>query len=131
MSGDLDDAFLESEVKIGNLKLRPFTIGSMTACRRLGLSLFTGEGQDLTPDEIQRQVLSFAWIQSAPLQKVLKAFRDGTAAEQIDAFEWEISPTDLKKIESEIERISRLTNAAAIDIVQRSGASDPDEPGNS
>ena len=61
-----DDAFFDGPVNVGSLRLRPFSIGSMTACRKLGLSLFMGEGDALTAEEMQRQVVAFAWIQWAP-----------------------------------------------------------------
>jgi hypothetical protein len=130
MSSELDDAFLEPQLKAGSLKLRPFTIGSMTACRKLGLTVFTGEADNLPPEEIQRQVVAFAWVQGAPLADVLVALRNGTAQAAVDEFEWRISPGDIRALESEISRISRMSEAAAVEVVQRSTSPDPNEPGN-
>ena len=130
MSETLDDAFLEPQLKAGNLRLRPFTIGSMTACRKLGLTLFTGEAGELSAEDVQRQVVAFAWIQGAPLQDVLVAIRNGTAQAAVDTFEWQISPADIKALEAEIARISRMSEAASIEVVHRNSAHDPDEPGN-
>lgn len=126
----LDDAFFDGAVDVGSLKLRPFTIGSMTACRKLGLSLFMGEADNLSAEEMQRQVCAFAWIQSAPVALVQRALRDNTASDFIARFEFEILPSDLKKLEAEINRISELAQVAAIDTVSKNVASDPDEPGN-
>lgn len=130
MSTALDDAFLEPQLKAGGLKLRPFTIGSMTACRKLKLTVFTGEADNLSPEEIQRQVVAFAWVQGAPLSDVLVALRNGTAQAAVDEFEWQISPGDIRALESEISRISRMSEAATVDVVQRNTPHDPDEPGN-
>lgn len=127
----LDDAFFDGPVDVGSLKLRPFSIGSMTACRKLGLTLFMGEGDALSAEEMQRQVVAFAWVQSAPLATVQRALRDGTADEHIGRFEFSVLPADLKAIEREINRISSLAEAAAIDTVARDTPPDPNEPGNS
>lgn len=125
-----DDAFFDGPVNVGSLRLRPFSIGSMTACRKLGLTLFMGEGDALTTEEMQRQVVAFAWLQSAPLATVQRALREGTADEYIARFEFEVMPGDLKKLEAEINRISELAAVAAVDTVSRETAADPNEPGN-
>lgn len=126
----LDDAFLESPSEIGGLTLRPFTIGSMTACRKMGLSIFTGGEKEPTAEEIQRQIVAFAWLQSEPLQKVLTALRSGAWEAAVDEFEWKVQPQDLKAMEAEITRISGQIGLAAVDVVQRDAAPDPNEPGN-
>lgn len=126
-----DDAFFDGPVDVGNLKLRPFSIGSMTACRKLGLTLFMGEGDALTAEEMQRQVVAFAWVQSAPLATVQRALREGTADEYIARFEFEVMPGDLKALEREINRISELAAVAAVDTVSRDTTPDPAEPGES
>jgi hypothetical protein len=125
-----DDAFFDGPVDVGNLKLRPFSIGSMTACRKLGLTLFMGEGDKLSAEEMQRQVVAFAWVQSAPLATVQRALREGNADEYTARFEFEVMPGDLKALEREINRISELAAVAAVDTVSRETASDPNEPGN-
>ena len=102
----------------------------MTACRKLGLSLFMGEADNLSAEEMQRQVCAFAWVQSAPVAVVQRALRDGTAADFVARFEFEVLPSDLKKLEAEINRISELAQVAAIDTVSKNVAPDPDEPGN-
>lgn len=126
----LDDAFFEGTATVGSLTLRPFTIGSMTACRKLGLTLFTGEASDAAQEDVQRQVVAFAWLQSTPVPKVLAELRAGTAQAAIDAFEWTLKPSDLPLLEAEINRISRSVAAGSVDVVQRDTASDPNEPGN-
>lgn len=127
----LDDAFFDGTTSIGALKLRPFSIGSMTACRKLGLTLFTGSEDSVSEEEVQRQIVAFAWIQTAPLELVQSSIRNGTAQDQIDRFEFQLVPSDLKRLESEINRISRLAAAAAVEVVSKSVPADPDEPGNS
>ena len=126
----LDDAFFDGPSEIGALKLRPFTIGSMTACRKMGLSIFTGNDKEPSGDEVQRQIVAFAWLQSEPLQKVLAALRNGAWEVAVDEFEWRVRPQDLKALEAEITRISNQIGVAAVDVVQRDTPPDPNEPGN-
>ena len=125
-----DDAFFDGPVNVGSLRLRPFSIGSMTACRKLGLTLFMGEGEGLSAEETQRQIVAFAWLQTAPLATVQRALREGNAEEYTARFEFEVLPGDLKVLEREINRISQLAEAAAVDTVARDVAPDPAEPGN-
>src|SRR5688572_16396316 len=73
----LENAFTEPDKVIAGLKLRPFSIGSLNICRRLKLTLFTeAQGtQELSDDDKQRQIVALLFIQSEPLQDVLKAIR--------------------------------------------------------
>ena len=74
-------SLLEGPKTIGGLKLRPFTFGTLDACERLGLSLFTSQhGSDgLTNAEVMRQMVAFAWVQTQPPETVVEAFMDGRA----------------------------------------------------
>jgi hypothetical protein len=125
-----EEAFLETKRAVGSLTLRPFTIGSMTACRKLGLTLFTGENTKLSTEETQRQVVAFAWLQSTPVPEVLQAIQRGIAEAEIDAFEWMLEPTDLPFLEREINRLSEGISVASVDVIQRDAPKDPNEPGN-
>lgn len=126
----LDDAFFDGPSQIGTLKLRSFTIGSMTACRKMGLTIFTGGDTNPSSDEIQRQIVAFAWLQSQPLQTVLAAIRQGAWQAAVDEFEWLVRPDDLRLLEAEITRISQQIGSAAVDVVKRDSPPDPNEPGN-
>ncbi len=68
------------ERQIGGIKLRPFSYGSMQLAYLFKLSLFTGEGDtEQTDEEKQRQIVTFAWMQSAPIDEVVAAVHDGSA----------------------------------------------------
>lgn len=126
----LDDAFLDGPALVGSLRLRPFTIGSMTACRKMGLSIFTGTEKDPTSEDVQRQIVAFAWLQSEPLKEVLAALRNGAWEAAVDEFEWSVRPDDLRLLEAEITRISQQIGSASVDVVKRDAPPDPNEPGN-
>lgn len=65
----------ETETTIGGLRLRPFSLGTLNVCRQLDLTLFLDGEAELGDEEKQRQIVAFAWVQSAPLTEVLAALR--------------------------------------------------------
>lgn len=61
---------------VAGLKLRPFSLGTLNLCRRLGLSLFTGaQDAEVCDEEKQRQIVAFLFLQSRPMDEVLRAVR--------------------------------------------------------
>jgi len=130
----LEAAFAEpssDDAKVGSLRLRPFSLGTLNVCRQLGLTLFLEEGTDLGEEEQLRQIVAFAWAQSAPLPEVLKALRSGTARDRAAEFEFQMSLEDLPLMVEEIQRISDMATAAAVEVVPKPGAADGDAPPNS
>jgi hypothetical protein len=131
----LEAAFSEpwgDAAKVGSLRLRPFSLGTLNLCRQLGLTLFLDGEADLDDAEKQRQIVAFAWAQSAPLPEVLGALRSGTAEEKIAEFEFAMDVGDLPQLIAEIRRISELAAAAAVEVAPKPGSSsDEDTPPNS
>jgi hypothetical protein len=123
--------FLDGEKMIGGLVFRPFTLGSKAACEQMALTMFTGAGDSLTPGESERQVIAFTWLQTQPLQAVLRALREGRAVEETEAFGFTVPLGAVNQIIAEINRISEQAKANAVDVVEKSGTKDPAEPGNS
>ena len=78
----------ETETMIGGLRLRPFSLGTLNVCRQLELTLFLDGEVELGDEEKQRQIVAFAWGQSAPLHEVLAALRTKTSDEKIEEFEF-------------------------------------------
>ena len=128
----LEDAFFDGARQVGKLTFRPFTVGSMTACKKLGLWMFTGDQPEMVPDEIEqtRQSVALAWIQTTPVPELLKAFRNGTAQDEVDAFAFGIGSAEAAAIKTEIIRMTEGIAVAAVDVVQRDAPKDPAEPGN-
>lgn len=82
------DVFIDPAPEAGALKMRPFSAGTLTLCRKLGLTMILGNADDkasLTDDEKQRQITTFLFIQSAPIETVKKAAK--LAREDRTAFE--------------------------------------------
>ena len=82
------DVFIEPTPEAGALRLRPFSAGTLTLCRKLGLTMILGSAEDkavLTDEEKQRQITTFLFIQAAPLETVKKAAK--LAREDMAAFE--------------------------------------------
>ena len=120
--------FLDGEKTVAGLKFRPFTLGSKAACEQMKLSMFlTGEtGSD---SEAERQMVAFAWIHAAPLKTVLAALRSGTADEAAQEFGFGVSLSAMPELVAEINRISRASAEASVDVMPKPGAKD-DSPGN-
>ena len=83
-------AFSEGEQQIGKLRLRPFTIGTLSI-----------------------------WAQSAPLGEVLRCIRTGKWVEAVEEFEFTVEPNQINEIVEEINRISRAMKAAAVDVEEK------------
>jgi hypothetical protein len=129
----LSDSFLDVPLIVDGFKLRPFTVGSLTLCRKMGLSLFLGkegeaQGVKLEGDDRARQALAFAWAHSAPLREVVRAVREGTWSEEVDLFEFSISIESIPKILAEIRRLSEVSGEAAVDVAKRGGTSSGEKP---
>jgi hypothetical protein len=66
LSQTRSDAFVPKETSIKDLKLRPFTAGSLLICKKVGNKLITG-GESENPEF---DILSFIYIHTAPLAQV-------------------------------------------------------------
>ena len=130
----LEAAFADSnedDTVIGSLRLRPFSLGTLNVCRQLELTLFLDGEVELEDEEKQRQIVAFAWAQSAPLSEVLEALRTKTAPQKIAEFEFQMDVGDLPELIKEIQRISELAAAAAVEVAPKPGTSgDEDAPLN-
>lgn len=122
-------SFSEGSKEFGKITLRPFTVGTLSLCRQLKLSMFTGEGDDSGLDQ-QRQIMAFAWAQSAPLAQVLQAVRSGKWVEAVEEFEFGIIPAQITELVEEINRISTAIKAAAVDVEEKPNTGDEDAPPN-
>lgn len=135
----LEEAFLDGPILVSKFKLRPFSLGTLSLARRLSLTLFTGplDGKDETPEvlsdeEMQRQMVVFAWMQSAPLNEVLASVKDGSWKDKVEAFEFELEVGLLPSLLSEVSRIAEISKVAAVDVQKKPGdGTEKDQPGNS
>lgn len=131
-SKDNFDAIIDGETTIAGITLRPFTFGSMTLCRKLGLTIFTGDKDNELNDTDQLdQLCTFFWMQSNPVKEVLASVRDESWKEKVEDFSHQIPMHEMGKLMDEITRISNLAQEAAVDVIPKdSDAAEEGEPGN-
>jgi hypothetical protein len=130
-----EEAFLEPALKtIGDFRLRPFTVGSLPLCKKLGLTQFVGgePAGDLDQVEQVRQVAGFLWIHCEPVEKILRTIRDpGALEDELLRYQLTIPISILPDVMAEIQRSSDLAAASAVEIVAKpSSASQESPPGN-
>lgn len=132
-----EEAFLEPKLKqVGDFKLRPFTLGSVTLCKKLGLSQFTGEKSDEPMDQVEqlRQVAGFLFIHCEPVENVLRAVRNKDRLEdELLRYQLSIPISIVPEVMAEIQRVGDMTAAASVEILDkpsRAGTSQETPPGN-
>lgn len=118
-------------MEIEGLTLRPFSLRSRLNCMALGLTLFTEpDGTELTPLQIEEQILALAWERSQPVQTVRKAIDAGTAWDAIHDFADSLPLAALPKLVAEINRVAAEIKEQAVEVVPRPNSEDKDAPGN-
>lgn len=118
------DAFLQNESSLKDIKLRPFTAGSLLICKKIGNKLITG-GQSEDPEF---DILSFLYIHAAPVNEVrINSFSKEKFWAGVLAWADKLKITDLEEAGKLIEKIiteSGLAIASPKDDGKGSGASD-------
>ena len=126
----LAHSMIEQESKtIAKYKVRSFSYGSLQIAYLLNLTLFTGAKQeDLTEQEIQRQISSFVWMQSAPQDEVIRAVTNGTAGTEILKFALNIDMKDLPELLAEINGIGDQVAANEVRVESKYKSTEKEEP---
>ena len=117
-----------SSKTIDGIKLRPFSYGSLTIAYLLGLTMFTGNGDNLSEIEHQRQIATFVWMQSAPLEEVVAAVTNNTAGQAALLYSFNIDFSNLPNMLSEIERIGAQVAANEVRVESKHKSTSEDEP---
>jgi hypothetical protein len=123
------------ERRIGNFKLRPYTMGSMQLAYLLKLTMFT-RGKDDPPlalDDLeeQRQIMAFAWMQSADEDDIADAVRDGTVDRCVLKFSLNVTFDMLPGLMAEINRINAMLAASSVRVESKYPSNDDNAPGKS
>lgn len=113
---------------VGGIKLRAFSIGSKQIADLLDLTMFAGNGEVTSEIELQRQINTFVWMQSAPLEEVASAVANNTAGQAALIYSLGINLSDLPAIIAEIERIGQQVAANDVRVESKYKASKEDEP---
>jgi hypothetical protein len=121
---------IESESKtIGGIKMRPFSIGSRQIADLLNISMIYGEA--VSEIELQRQINSFVWMQSAPVEEVADAIANNTAGKAALVYALGIEFHRLPEIITEIERIGKQIAANEIRVESKYKSDEETPPGKS
>ena len=136
------ETFIAPAPEASGMILRPFSAGTLTLCRVLGLTMVVGGDKDdieaLTTDEKQRQLTTFLFIQSQPLDLVKKAVKLARADRQafedeyLLPFELELPVTAMFTAMQQLEENLTAIEAAQIEVVARPKGSskEPTPPPN-
>ena len=112
---------------IGGIKMRPFSIGSKQVADLLNLTIFSG-GEATSEIELQRQINTFVWMQSAPLNDVAEAVANNSAGKAALIYSLGIELAHLPDIIAEIERIGKQVAANEVRVESKHKSSKEDEP---
>jgi len=136
------DTFITPATEAGGITLRPFSAGTLTICRALGLTMVVGGEKEqveaLSADEKQRQLTTFLFIQSQPLdvvKKAVKLARENRQAFEDDyllPFELELPVTAMFTAMQQLENNLTAIEAAQIEVITRPSGSkkEPTPPPN-
>ena len=135
------DTFIASAPEAGGITLRPFSAGTLTICRALSLTMVVGGDKGaveaLSADDKQRQLTTFLFIQSQPLDVVKKAVklaredRQAFEDEYLLPFELELPVTAMFAAMQQLETNLTAIEAAQIEVLSRpSGKKEPTAPPN-
>lgn len=135
------DTFIEPAPEAGGITLRPFSAGTLTICRALGLTMVVGGDKEqveaLSADDKQRQLTTFLFIQSQPLDVVKKAVklaredRQAFEDEYLLPFELDLPVTAMFAAMQQLESNLTAIEAAQIEVLSRpSGKKEPTAPPN-
>ena len=132
----LADGMLDGPKEVAGIELRPFTLGSLQAARKLGLRMFAEDPSDeeIEPGQEEREMVAFAWIQSAPLSEVLGSLRKGVdvAWEKIDEFSWSLDMDRFQLFSQELEKLGMMVGETIVEVVPKDqGGKDETPPGKS
>jgi len=136
------DTFITPAPEAGGITLRPFSAGTLTICRALGVTMVVGGDKEqveaLSADDKQRQLTTFLFIQSQPLDMVKKAVklarenRQAFEDEYLLPFELELPVTAMFTAMAQLENNLTAIEAAQIEVVARPKGSskEPTPPPN-
>ena len=126
------DTFIIPAPEAGGITLRPFSAGTLTICRALGLTMVVGGEKEqveaLSADDKQRQLTTFLFIQSQPLDVVKKAVklarenRQAFEDEYLLPFELELPVTAMFTAMQQLENNLTAIEAAQIEVISRPGS---------
>lgn len=123
------------ERQIGGIKLRPFSFGSMQLAYLFKLTTFTRQKDDppLDLDDVEesRQIMTFAWMQSADEDEISDAIKNDTVDRCVLKFSFGVTFDMLPALMAEINRIGEMVAASSVRVESKYPSSDDEAPGKS
>ena len=133
----LSEIFLTGSSTIAGLECRPFSLGTLTAARLLGLSRVIGTEEGPCKEwPMERQMAVLLFLQSQPLadvqalMKLAKTDFDAFDSRMLE-FELGIPLTALAEIASQLESDSEAVGEAQFEMESKPGEKTEAEPPNS
>lgn len=129
----LESTFTQAPAEIAGLKLRPFSLGSLSICRRLKLTMLTGEAdaETLSEDEKQQQIVAFLYVQSQPIPEVLKAIQSSRFFDEtVLPFSLSLPMEAFPEAIREIQRVIDSASAAFVEVQPKPDEKPEDAPPN-
>lgn len=116
---------------VHGIKLRAFSYGSVQIAFMLDLSIFIdGENQRTISDaETQRQLVTFAWMQSAPQDEVIEAVVNKRTEQAVLRFALGVPLDAMPELLEEINRLGLLIRASDLRVESKYSAPTEDAPG--
>ncbi|XHR27550.1 MAG: hypothetical protein ACFUZC_16590 [Chthoniobacteraceae bacterium] len=130
----LEEPFTQAPGEIAGLKLRPFSLGSLSLCRKLKLTLLTGDAsqEQIDENEMIKQISTFLFIQSRPVEEVLRAIKSREFYdEHVLPFSLDLPMASFQQTLQEIMRIVNEASAAYVEVLPKPGEKAEDLPPNS
>ena len=117
----LSGVFIAPPVKVGGLELRPFSAGTLTVIRALGLNILGAEEGPLSHYGKLRQLVVFLFVQSQPIEAVKEAVRlaqtDLAAFEgRLMDFEFALPIASFNQVANQLERDLALISGAQVEV---------------
>ena len=123
------------ERRIGTIRLRAFTFGSMQLAHLFKLTTFTRHKGDpplnLDDYEESRQIMTFAWMQSADEDEISDAIKNDTVDRCVLKFSFGVTFDMLPALMDEINRIGEMVAASSVRVESKYPSSEDDAPGKS
>jgi hypothetical protein len=126
----LAHSMIEQESKtVAKYKVRSFSYGSLQLAYLLNLTLFTGAIQsEMSESEIQRQISTFVWMQSAPQDEVIHAVTNGGAGTEVLKFALTIDLKDLPELLAEVNKIGDQISANEVRVESKHKSTEEEAP---
>jgi hypothetical protein len=126
----LAHSMIEQESKtVAKYKVRSFSYGSLQLAYLLNLTLFTGAIQsEISESEIQRQISTFVWMQSAPQDEVIHAVTNGGAGTEVLKFALTIDLKDLPELLAEVNKIGDQISANEVRVESKHKSTEEEAP---